>query len=174
MKLINPNRKKQIIGRRNKKNSYEKIKDNEIQSRLDLLRSSGNIKDDKNNKNFPPYNPPDIPPSFPPDFRFYPLSSLSLPNFHSTPPFPSATPFPAIPHFPSFLPPPFAPVTPSTPPLANYDTSSAEENVLADPDRKIRTPQKPIINLMRNVEKIEKAEEKKQSPSHLINYFQKK
>ena len=97
-----------------------------------------------------------------------------MPNFHSTPPFPSATPFPAIPHFPSFLPPPFAPVTPSTPPLANYDTSSAEENVLADPDRKIRTPQKPIINLMRNVEKIEKAEEKKQSPSHLINYFQKK
>ena len=63
-----------------KKKQLGKIKDNEIQTRLNLLRCGGNIKDDNNsnnnnnNNNFPPNNPPDIPPGFLPDFSFDPPS----------------------------------------------------------------------------------------------------
>ena len=138
------------------KKQLGKIKDNKIQTRLDLLRRSGNIKDDKNKSNFPPNNPPDIPPGFPSDFPFDHLPPPDSPTFPSAPPFPTAPPFPSFPP----PPPPFAPFTPSAPPPPDYHTTFAEKIALADSDPKIRIPQKPKVTLMPKVVEIPKAEEK--------------
>ena len=146
------------------KKQLGKIKDNEIQTRLDLLRRGGNTKDDNNNNknnnkdnnnNFPSNNPPDIPPGFPPNFPFDPLSPPDSPSFFSAPPFPTAPPFTSF-----FLPPLFAPLTPSATPLSDHNTTFAEKIPLSDSGPKIRTLQKSRIILMPKVEEIPKTEEK--------------
>ena len=65
-KFINADRRKQIIGQRNKKKQLGKTKDNEMQTRLDLLRCRGNIKNNNNNNS----NNNSILPDTPPNIRY--------------------------------------------------------------------------------------------------------
>ena len=150
------------------KKQLGKIKDNEIQTRLDLLRRRGNITNDNNNNNnnnnnnFPLYTQPSIPSDFPPDFPFNPhccqILPISLPPPYSSslPPFPPAQLTHSIPPFP--IPPDR--FTLSAPLFPDFKTTFAEKIVLADSDPKIGTIQEPRIILTPKVEEIPNAEGK--------------
>ena len=110
------------------KKQLGKIKHNTIQTRLDLLRPGGNIKDDKNNAIFPPMILLIFHQIFHQIFcQIFLFDRSSLPNllytfpsslpFPTAPPFPTTSPFPSIPPFPLFTSPSVAPLTPSPSPL---------------------------------------------------------